>query len=219
MTRLVQLYSRSMLKFLNVTCIIEAEPGRDFDTHAGMLIIPNHMSYLDVLVINALFPAVFVTSREIEQTPVLGQITTVAGCTFIERRHKQSLHRDIDRLSALLNDGVNVTLFPEGTTTAGDIMLPFKKSLFEAAIRSKARVVPVCLRYETINGEPFSRANHDTVAWYGDMSFLPHLLKLVSVSEITVRLTVLPDMEFRGHRSRKKLADATRKKIADCYFS
>jgi len=206
-----------MLKLLNVTCIIEADASQDFDTHAGMLIIPNHMSYLDVLVINALFPAVFVTSREIEKTPVLGQITKVAGCTFIERRHKRDLHRDVDRLSALLNDGLNVTLFPEGTTTAGDQILDFKKSLFEAAIRSKARVVPVCLRYETVDGEAFSSANHETVAWYGSMEFLPHLLKLVSVSSITVRLTVLPDMQFRAHRCRKRLADDTRVRILERY--
>jgi len=207
-----------MLRFLNVQCIIEADAAQDFDNHAGMLIIPNHMSYLDILVINALFPAVFVTSREIEKTPVLGHITKVAGCTFIERRHKRDLHRDIDRLSALLNEGINVTLFPEGTTTAGDHILPFKKSLFEAAIRSKARVVPVCLRYETVGGEAFSHANHDSIAWYGKMKFLPHLLKLVSVKSIVVRLTVLPDMQFRGHRCRKKLADDTRAKIVAHYF-
>jgi len=215
MTRLVQLYSRSMLRFLDIRCQIDAPEGQNFDTHSGLLIIPNHISYLDVIVVNALFPAVFVTSREIEETPVLGQVTSGAGCAFVERRHKQSLHRDIDQLSSLLNQGINVALFPEGTTSAGEQLLPFKKSLFEAAVRSRCQVVPVCIRYQTIDGQTFDASNRDTIAWYGSMQFFPHLWQLMMTKSVEVRLSVLGEVAFRGHRSRKRLADDARAKIAE----
>ena len=203
------------VRFLDIRCQIDAPKGQNFDTHSGLLIIPNHISYLDVIVVNALFPAVFVTSREIEETPVLGQVTSGAGCAFVERRHKQSLHRDIDQLSSLLNQGINVALFPEGTTSAGEQLLPFKKSLFEAAVRSRCQVVPVCIRYQTIDGQTFDASNRDTIAWYGSMQFFPHLWQLMMTKSVEVRLSVLGEVAFRGHRSRKRLADDARAKIAE----
>lgn len=212
--RLQRQFSRVMLRLLKIRVTIEGLNGREFTGEERLLLLPNHISYLDVLVINSLIPAVFVTSREIEATPVLGQMTRAAGCVFVERRHKGDVHRDIDALAQLLNSGYNVALFPEGSTSPGDKLLEFKKTLLESAIRSRCRVLPLCVRYERIGGETYDLSNRDQVAWYGDMTFFPHFWRLMRLSSVEARLAVLEEVPFRGHRSRKRLAGDVKNLIA-----
>jgi len=218
-THLSQLLARFLRRFLNLRCTV-VQSGRPLgEAHQGLLLVPNHLSYLDVVVIAAVFPAVFVTSREIEVTPVLGAVTKAAGCVFVERRHKGDILSDIDQLSALLNSGLNVVIFPEGTTSAGDRLMEFKRSLLESAVRSRSRVIPLCLRYDGVDGQSFDASNRDQVAWYGDMKFFPHFWQLMSRRSIDVRLFVLNEVAFRGHRSRKRLTHDVKSQIADCFHA
>jgi 1-acyl-sn-glycerol-3-phosphate acyltransferase len=212
---LVQRLCRVMHRVLNLRVTCANVSGREFTGADGLLFVPNHISYLDVIVMGAYLPAVFVTSREVEATPFLGHLTRAAGCVFVERRRKMPVLRDIDQLTGLLNEGVNVALFPEGTTSPGDGLLEFKRSLLESAIRSRCRVLPVCIRYERIDGQRYDQSNRDRVAWYGDMTFFPHLWQLMTTKSIDVRVTVLGAAVCRGDGSRKRLARDLQARIAE----
>jgi 1-acyl-sn-glycerol-3-phosphate acyltransferase len=212
--RVTQVVSRLLLRVLNIRCALETESGEASFDRTPCLFLPNHVSYVDALLISAYVPAIFVTSREIEATPVLGQLTRATGCVFVERRHKGDVLRDVDQIAGLLNQGASVTLFPEGTTSPGDRLLAFKKTLLEAAVRSRCRVRPVAIEYLAVDGAPYDSSNRDAVAWYGDMRFFPHLIRLAATRSIDVRMTVMEAVPFRAHGSRKQLAADVRSRIA-----
>lgn len=142
------------------------------------LYVGNHLSYMDILVLSSIIPSCFVTSKEIQKTPLLGQITRMAGCLFIERRNKLNLLNEIAELRDAMRLGLRVTVYPEATSTNGEQILRFRRPLFGAAIEAPAPVVPFCLNYRKVDGKPLDLSNRDTVFWYGDMPFASHLWNL-----------------------------------------
>ncbi len=161
----------------------------------GLFIVSNHLSYLDVLIFASLFPASFVTSEEMHQTPFLGQMSMLGGSFFVDRRgHKRLLH-DIEKLKLALLKGLRIVVFPEATSGNAEKLHHFKRSLFRSAILAKSPVLPLCLNYKTINGEPLGQKNRDFVCWYGKMSFAPHLKKLLTLKSIEVEVTFFPLIE------------------------
>lgn len=159
------------------------------------LFVGNHLSYLDVLVISSQQPACFVTSKEIKATPFLGLICQMAGCLFVERRNKFGIHKEVAELSEGLRHGLNVAIFPEATSTNGTGILRFRRPLYIAAIDAKRPIVPFCLNYRTVGGEPINSVSRDSVMWYGDMPFASHLWALTSSGGIEVDLHFLPPIE------------------------
>jgi 1-acyl-sn-glycerol-3-phosphate acyltransferase len=203
--RLTRILCLALMRILAIRCRVDGLEQLGSRGDRPLLILPNHISYVDVVVLNAILPSVFVTSREIEQTPVLGWITRAAGCAFVERRHVWSVQSDIVQIADVLNRGHSVTLFLEGSTSDGERLLEFKKSLLEAALRSSCRVIPICLEYERVS----------EVAWYGDMTFFPHLWRLMRSRTIEARVSVLSEVAFRTHKSRKLIAREVRTRIAE----
>lgn len=200
-------FARLLLYLIGVRLTIKNPQAFQFTGRDNYLIVANHISYLDVIIMHALIPAVFVTSREVEQTPVLGWICKAAGCLFVERRKRMEVQRDIAQMTAVLGEKLNVVFFPEGSTSNGEAFLPFKRPLLEAAVRSRARVLPVCVNYVSVNGEPVSDNTRDYVAWYGDMTFFPHLVKLLSLRHLHAEIAILEPLPFRQHQCRKQLAE------------
>lgn len=161
------------------------------ELNSGALFVGNHLSYLDILVIHAQLPTSFVTSREILETPVLGQVCQLAGCLFVERRNKHNIHNDLSELTRALSEGVNIAIFPEATSTNGEQLLRFRRPLYVAAIDAKKPVVPFCLNYRRVGGQPIDVRNRDQVFWYGDMDFAPHLWALSGSGGVEVELIFL----------------------------
>lgn len=152
------------------------------------LFVGNHLSYLDVLVIHARVPACFVTSVEIRETPVLGQVCQMAGCLFVERRNKNNIHNEVSEIAEGLRTGLNVAIFPEATSTNGEQILRFRRPLYVAAIDAKKPVVPMCLNYHTVGGKPINRQTRDMVCWYGEMDFVSHLWALAGSGGVVADL-------------------------------
>ena len=186
---LLSRYSRFGLKVLNlrirVVGIEEALQVR------GGLFVGNHLSYMDVLAISAQIPTCFVTSREIKETPGLGLICEMAGCLFVERRNKNNIHNEISEIREGLQVGLNVAIFPEATSTNGEQILRFRRPLFIAAVDAGGVVVPFCLNYTHVGGEPINSVNRDRIMWYGDMGFVPHLWALASSGGVRLDLHFL----------------------------
>jgi 1-acyl-sn-glycerol-3-phosphate acyltransferase len=181
------------------------------------LIIANHVSYIDVLVISSLVPSVFITSMELKNTAVLGVLARLGGSLFVERRKASGLKKEIDSIADVLGQGFLVVLFPEGTTSNGDHVMPFKNPLFDTAVVTCADIVPICLRYTRVDNERLSLQNRDAVFYYGGTTFFKHFPKLLSKKSIEVE--VLPLQAIKGHAqySRKDLAAMTHSAISDAY--
>lgn len=184
----------------------------------GVLVVSNHISYLDAVVLMLVCPSSFITSVEIGETPVLGQLTRSAGCAFVERRRRMLVQKDLHQITELLLTGNNVILFPEGTTSDGMSILDFKSTLFEAAYRSRRGILPICLRYRTIDGQDFNDSNKTCVAWYGDMRFWPHLRQLMRVGVIEIEVEPLDFLAIRAGKSRKQAAVDARAALTQAYL-
>jgi len=181
---------------------------------SGTFIVANHLSYLDVLVMNASLSACFVTSEEIKETPFLGQLCILGGCLFVERRSRSRLGIEISEIKEALISGSNVVVFPEATSTNATGVLRFKRPLFQAAIQAKSPIANYCIQYEKINGEPFQLKNRDQICWYGDMDFFPHFWKFLKLKKIEVRLEFIDVIETIGINETHSLSELSHRLVS-----
>jgi 1-acyl-sn-glycerol-3-phosphate acyltransferase len=181
------------------------------------LILANHLSYLDIPIILENIPSLFVTSVEIRDTPGLGLFCRLSACLFVERRRKAQLPADVAMIKQALADGFNVGIFPEGTSSNGEHVLAFRKSLIQAAVGSDVQILPLSIRYERIDGRPVAKQNRDTVCWYGDMSFLPHFTRVLMSQRIDVSLRSGEQFSASLDLDRKALADRAYSEISGLY--
>lgn len=159
-------------------------------SHGTFLMVANHMSYLDVILLASQRSACFVTSQEIRETPGLGIICRAGGCLFVNRKNRRNLGGEVKELSEAMKDGMSVTIFPEATSSDGSGILKFRRPLFNAAIDAKVPVLPVTINYLEIDGEAVEGHNRDTVCWYGDMGFFPHAVKLFGTKKLKAQIVV-----------------------------
>ena len=181
------------------------------------LIVANHVSYIDVLVIASLVPAVFITSMELGGTLFLGMLARLGGSLFVERRKVAGLKKEIAEISRVLREGHPVVLFPEGTTSNGERVHPFRNALFDAAITADADILPLCLRYTRLNGEALTPKSSDRIFYYGGAKFSRHFPRLLSIASAEVEVLPLPIIRVNKRDSRKRLAALAHDAIGGAY--
>ncbi len=200
LTELIAWTCRCGLTIFNIK--VETNKKVDIDDKK-VLIVANHLGYIDVLAISSLFPTSFVTSLEMKRTPFLGQLCQFGGCLFVDRKNRRKLGGEVEQLAEALKAKIPVTIFPEATSHNGEKIYPFRKPLFQAAINAEAAILPIVLNYTTLEGEPITLKNRDTVFWYGDMPFFSHAMKLFSQDELLVKITLL---DFVSSKEKDKYA-------------
>lgn len=174
----------------------------------AVLIVANHVSWLDIFAINAVQPTRFVAKSEIRRWPVIGWLCARGDTLFIDRARRHHT-RDINRAMAeAMQAGDTFAVFPEGSTTHGDILLPFHASLLQPALTCDARVYPVAIRYSRADGSLCTEADYE-----GDKSLAASVLQLVSQPRIHLDLHFLPAIECAGMH-RRELADEVAGRIA-----
>ncbi len=166
------------------------------------IIVANHVSYLDPLAIGQTLPVGAVAKSEIMRWPGVGEAAADLGIIFVDRGCVQSGARALRKMIRLLEAGVPVLVFPEGTTSRGEDVLPFSRGSFGVARLVRVPVVPATLRYAS-----------KQVCWVGKDSLLPHALKLHRFNQIDCTLTFGPSLEPMAFESASALADATRQCI------
>lgn len=199
--------------------------GRPVDGPA--LFVSNHVSWLDILVLGSALPrAAFISKREVREWGIFGRCAELAHSVFIDRSRRGESARQRDELAARLDAGDRLILFPEGTSSDGTGVLPFKSALFAVAeLRPDLKVQPVSLCYARVNGIPVSRADRPKIGWYGDMELIDHVISLMGLGRITAVVRFHPPITLAEAGSRKALAqycermvraglDATRKRPA-----
>ena len=215
-TRNSSFFAKQVLSVLGIDVTVH---GREKLPARGKtrFVVSNHVSSLDILVLLSLVPAVFVTSVELKNRWLTGMIARCGGSLFVERRSAASLKKEIDEISRVLRKGFTVVVFPEGTTSNGERVMPFKNSLFDAAIKSPAKILPLCMRYRKVNAEEVAVQNRDSIFYYGGETFVRHALKVLSLKSIEVEVTALDTIPAHGHESRKQLAASAHHAISASY--
>jgi len=167
-------WATEVLRLFGVECAIFGPVPQDG------LVISNHLGYLDVLVLMAAHPSVFVSKKEIKSWPVFGWLAQCVGTIFVERRTRDDLPAVTKAMAEVLRRGQSIVLFPEGTSTNGqEGVLPFHAALFEAAVQAQVPVRPVCLRYTTPAGKPEPRAYY-----WGDDTLVLNIARLVGARRL-----------------------------------
>lgn len=206
--RSISLTSRCGLWILNVEA---SYPDRLVEK--GRLLVCNHLSYLDVLVLFAHYPSLFVTSVEMGEVFFLGRITRLGGCFHVERRKhirkSSTLARELSEIQKKIESGFNVFLFPEGTSSDGQTVLPFKNTFFQTSFDLQVPVTPLTIKYDRL----------DVVPWYGEMTFASHLLRLCSLKMIKAEVKLLDEFHPAKFTDRFEMAHASYESIKDCYHS
>ncbi len=174
------------------------------------LVVSNHISWLDIVVIGRCFPPYFVAKRDILDWPVIGYLARQAGTIFIHRGDKQNILATAERMVWLLKQNCHIIAFPEGTTTNGDEVLGFHASLFQPAMLTKSLVQPVAIEY--------LGATKALAPFVGDDEFIPHLVKILSLAKIEVRLSFLPAINT-SNKSRQTVCNESRTAIIDAILS
>jgi 1-acyl-sn-glycerol-3-phosphate acyltransferase len=200
-------WSRKLLALCKVTPEFTCADGTGMAPRA--LIVSNHVSWLDIFVINSLQPCRFVAKSDIRDWPLIGWLCEKTGTIFISRGKLRDVRRIYQGLVKSLHAGEHVAFFPEGTTAAQGTLLPFHANLFEAAIEADVPVQPYALRYTGSGGnlEP-------AVDFIGDMTFVQSMLAILKAGRITAHLTLLPTIPTEKHSHRREIADAAHGAIA-----
>ena len=211
-SRINRTYTLLLRSILNIKVTIVGNEGQL--ERGGYVIIANHVGYIDGIVLGSIFPIVFVSKKEVRSWPIVGQWNILCGTVFIDRQHKKQVGLLVQEMSRKLKHEANILLFPEGTSTNGERMLPFQTVPLAAPLRSRSVIMPATLVYKSLDDVPVNTANRDLIYWYGNMDFVSHFWKLLALRSIEVLVTIQPKVEcFRysdNSAGRKKLAE-------DCY--
>lgn len=170
-SRLKQRWSRQLLGMLGVRMAGQTCPGL-----SGGLLVSNHISWLDIFVINAVAPSAFVSKDDVKAWPLIGWLCQHTDTIFIERGSRRAAHRTSEHMNERLKEGRRIVIFPEGTTSDGHDVLPFHGALIQAAVETGCPVQPVALRYLDRHGQP-----SPAPAYVGDTTLWESLRAIVTV--------------------------------------
>lgn len=179
-----------------------------------LLILANHASWLDIVVITALTPAVFVAKKEVAGWPVFGWLAKLQRTVFIDRERRHRTGAATQEIAERLIGGDAVVLFAEGTSSDGNRILPFRSALIGAVHHAigdsthhdRVTVQPLSLAYVNLNGLPLGRAFRSRVAWYGDADLVPHLIGVCAAGSVDVTVSWGEPISYDLTADRKEIA-------------
>lgn len=196
-------WSGRMLWAMGITLEVRGTPRP-----GAVLFIANHVSWLDILAIDAVQPARFVSKADVRHWPVMGWMVACGGTLFIERERKRDALRVVHQVAEALKQGDKIAVFPEGTTGDGHALLPFHANLLQAAIATEVPVQAIALRYSDRRSSV-----SEAVAFVGETTLAQSIWKVVCADHLHVSVQLLPP-EGTRHLDRRALADRLHADIA-----
>lgn len=194
--RRVQRWSRQLVRICGVK--MRFDHALQAQAASPALIICNHISWLDIFVINTLHPCRFVAKSDIRSWPLIGWLCEHTGTIFIARGKARDVRRIYEGLVKSIHDGERVAFFPEGTTAPQGTVLPFHANLFEAAIEAEVPVQPYAIRYVDADG-----SLHSSADFIGEMSFVDSVIAIMKSGGMTAELVRLPAIGTEGAHRRE----------------
>jgi 1-acyl-sn-glycerol-3-phosphate acyltransferase len=197
--------SRLICRLFNITVVKSGDPVSNTAVYVG-----NHLSYIDIPVLGSVLPANFVAKGEVKNWPLLGWIAALSGTIFI-RRTPGAVKDSLKIMHKRLRQGTSLIYFPEGTSTDGSSVYPFKSTAFDLFckkdITPPLNLQPFSLIICSLDEKPVETpCLRDLYAWYGDMTLLPHLWRFAMVQETCVKIIFHPPVIQQDGESRKALA-------------
>lgn len=208
-------YHRQVCRILGITLEVDGEVAQN----AAVLLISNHTSWLDIPVLSALAPLSFVAKLEVGGWPFVSSLARLQRSVFIDRTRRQAAGDATRQITARLLEGDTIVLFPEGTSSDGNRVLPFKSSLFGAVLSSDAPVAigavvqTVAVVYTHIHGIPLTRADRPKLGWYGDMEMTSHAWGVLKSGPIRATIKVGSPVPLNEFSDRKDLALKSEKAV------
>lgn len=183
------IYHRILLGLIGVRVRVVGEVARE----RPLLIVANHVSWLDIPVLGAQLPLCFIAKSEVGRWPGVGLMARLQRTIFVDRQARAATGKVTEAIAARLNAGDPVVLFAEGTSSDGNRVLPFRSALLGATRQSlgtsaTASIQPLAIAYVGQGGVPLGRARRPLVAWYGDMDLAPHLFAILRHGAVDVEL-------------------------------
>ena len=204
-------YHRFTCRLFGVRVAVVGRP-----LQGGVLLTANHTGWLDIPILSAVKPVSFVSKSEVAQWPLFGTLARLQRTVFIHRKRADAL-QDRDTIRRRLQEGDALVLFPEGTSSDGNRVLPFRSALLSSAelpLNEGARVLvhppvqPVSVAYVCLHGMPMGRETRPFFAWYGDMELVPHLWEALKTGPIDVTVEFHKPLTIDEAGGRKALAAA-----------
>jgi len=176
-------------------------------------LVSNHLSYADIGALRAVVRGVFVAKREIKDWFVAGRIVRDMGIIFIDRRNRRDIPRAGEKIIQTLSNGEGVIIFPEGTSTKGEEVLPFNSSFFEFVARTDLAISYASISYHTPPGGPTAS---ESVCWWDDKTFLEHMFRLFMLPEYTAVINFGDEPVL--DTDRKRLAEELHRKVRERFI-
>jgi 1-acyl-sn-glycerol-3-phosphate acyltransferase len=215
-----RLYWRGMCAILGLGLRIVGTPARTGADGRPVVYVSNHSSWVDILALGARLDAAFIAKEEVAGWPVIGWIARL-GRTVYVRRARTSTARERDEMRARLAGGDSLILFPEGTTSDGARVLPFRSAFLSIAeLPATAAglppiVQPISIVYDRLAGLPMGRSTRPVLAWYGDMDIATHYWQLAQYQGMRASILLHPPLDPRDFPNRKALTQAVWQACAD----
>jgi 1-acyl-sn-glycerol-3-phosphate acyltransferase len=193
------------------------------DPSRPALLVSNHVSWLDIVVLSAVAPLSFVAKAEVGTWPFISWLAKLQRTVFVDRTRRVAVKDKASEIGTRLAQGDTIVLFAEGTSGDGNKVLPFKSSLFSAVglapgESSRAVVQTVTLTYTHVHGLPILRHERPLIAWYGDMEMMGHIWRVLKMGPVDVQIRIGEPVSLTGMRDRKKLAAFSERRVRHHYI-
>lgn len=194
----IRSWSRRLLHLMSIDIRMTGTLG-----HPNVIVVANHVSWLDIFALHAAGPVRFIAKAEIARWPVLGRLVAGVGTLFVERARRHDTHRVNREVAKALAAGDIVAVFPEGTTTDGSTLLPFKGSLLQPIVDANGHVQPVAIRYRTPGGDV-----SQVPAYVNGVTFMGSLWRICGERSLVVELTAIAPLPARAKHRRELAREA-----------
>jgi len=217
--RFPKLYWYVLCRAIGLSVRVIGETAQRGAEGRPIVYVSNHSSWLDVLVLGSQLPACFVAKEEVARWPLIATVARLGRSVFV-RRQRGSMMHERDDMRARLVRGDSLVLFPEGTSSDGSRVLPFRSaflSITEQPVTADGRpplVQPVSVVYDRLSGLPTGHVNRPLFAWYGDMDIASHFWRLAQHCGLRASVVLHAPLDPRAFPSRKALAAATWNAVA-----
>lgn len=214
--KLPRLFHRAVARLLGFRIDVQGE----IVENRPLLLVANHVSWSDIIILSCVADICFIAKSEVRKWPVFGLFAVLQRTVFIEREKRGNSGQQVADIAERMAAGDAMVLFPEGTTSNGNRLLPFKSALFgatHAAIRTAGAeavtVQPVAIAYIGLHGLPMGRYNRPVVSWPGDVALLPHLKNVLKEGAIDVEIRFGESMEVTAVTNRKDVSRAMERRV------
>ena len=208
-------YYRVLIRILGIRVRLVGKPVRD----RAVLLVSNHVSWADILVIGSVMPLAFVAKAEVRKWPLVGITAELQRTVFVDRNRRQQTGDAVTEIVKRLASGTSMVLFAEGTSSDGNHVLPFRSALVgavkEAGARSESGIIvqPMSIGYTGLNGIPMGRQYRPVIAWYGDLDFMPHIKALMDRGAVDAVVSFGEPLAADGSTDRKAMAKTLETKV------